>query len=61
MIKDRFEAGCASYEAAECIIDTLAHNGGLFLYDKYLGTKDNPHCSQRLIQFFEEGIQVKDT
>ncbi|CDW71484.1 UNKNOWN [Stylonychia lemnae] len=35
----------------------LSTNGGQHLYDKYLLIKDRPHCSVRMIQFFEEGIQ----
>jgi hypothetical protein len=48
-----------AYMAAEAIIDELASNGGMHLYEQYLGTKDISHCSYRLIQFFEEGVQVK--
>jgi hypothetical protein len=43
---------------AEEVVDTLSYNGGLHLYEKYLQGKDNPHTSHRLIQFFEEGVQV---
>ena len=48
-----------AYQAAEQVIEELSTNGGMFLYDKYLATKDIAHCSQRLVQFFEEGIQVR--
>ena len=36
VIRDRFISGGESWEAAEMIVDQLAHNGGLFLFDKYL-------------------------
>jgi hypothetical protein len=59
VIRDRFIAGGESWLAAESIIDLLALNGGMFLFDKYLGSKDKPHCTSRLMQFFEEGMQVR--
>ena len=36
VIRDRFISGGESWQAAEMIVDQLAHNGGLFLFDKYL-------------------------
>lgn len=49
VIRDRFiEAGEAA-EIAEEVIEKLSDNGGHYLYDKYLQTKDDPHCSSRLI------------
>lgn len=58
MISDRFVGAIAAYRAAEEVIEELSSNGGMYLYEKYLATKDVAHCSQRLVQFFEEGIQV---
>lgn len=58
-MNNRFMGATEAYQVAEGIIEELSANGGMFLYEKYLETKDVPHCSSRLIQFFEEGVQVK--
>ncbi len=56
MIKERCATAFDSVTVADEVINHIASNGGDHLYEKYLETKDNPHCSYRLVQFFEEGI-----
>ena len=59
MIGDRFHGSGEALVLAAEVVDKVCFNGGLHLYDRYLRTKDNGHCAQRLVQFFEEGVQVK--
>jgi hypothetical protein len=58
-MRDRFFAASEAVLVSEDLIDKICHKAGEHLYDQYLHTKDTSHCSMRLIQFFEEGIQVR--
>ena len=57
-MSERFHASGEAVLIAAEVVDRLCFNGGLHLYDQYLHKKDNAHCAQRLVQFFEEGVQV---
>jgi hypothetical protein len=49
MINDWFHGSSEGMIMADEVIEKVCLNGGMHLYDGYLRTKDNSHCSQRLV------------